>query len=92
MSKLEFKSHRKSEYKIVSGVGSFTLSVDFTPNFQEAIFQDLPKSKVADTLTWDLVATASGYDLTVNYNVGAKRTVKVVLAKLPVNPEQTINF
>lgn len=93
MSKLEFKSHRKSVYESVSGVGSFTVSIDYTPNFQEVSFKELPKSAdSADSLSWDLTATATGYDLVVSYSTSSKRSVKVVLAKLPVNPEQTISF
>jgi len=93
-SKLEFLSKRESEYKQVSGVGSFTVSVSFVPNFIDVVFSDLQKKidSVPDTITWDLTATASGYDLVVNYNTGMKRTIKVVVAKLPVNPEQSISF
>lgn len=91
---LTFKSTRKTDYQDINGVGTYTVSIDFVPNVIEVVFVGNQSiiSPTPDTLTWDLVTTAIGYDLTVNYNTGSTRKVKSVLAKMAKNPEQTISF
>jgi hypothetical protein len=80
--------------KIPAGVGQFTVSVAFVPNFISVTFHDVKILYPAheDYLDWDLANTATGYDLTVYYTATTARTVKYVIAKLPVDPEQTISF
>jgi hypothetical protein len=80
--------------KIQAGVGQFTVSVAFVPNFISVTFHDvkIQYPEHEDFIDWDLTTTATGYDLTVYYTVTTARTIKHVIAKLPVDPEQTISF
>lgn len=90
-----FKSTRTVDYHDVNGVGSYTVSVDYTPNFITVDFHDVQmkvNGNPPDTLAWDLATTATGYTLTVSYNTAQTRKVKTVLAKLAKDPEQTISF
>lgn len=94
MASQVFKSKRTTGHKTVNGVGSFTVDIDFEPNFLEVTFGDIKHKKTTpnDSRTWDLATTPTGYQLTINYNCGEERTLRWVIAKLPVNPEQTISF
>lgn len=89
-----FHNLRKADYHSVNGVGTFTVDIDFVPNFITADFHDVQtfRGAVSDSVTWDLATTLTGYQLTVNYNTGATRKIKTILAKLPKDPEQTISF
>ena len=89
-----FKTTRTVDYHDVNGVGTFTVDIDYVPNFITVDFHDVQtlKSATPDSVVWDLATTATGYELTVTYNTGATRKVKTVLAKLAKDPEQTISF
>jgi len=98
MATMIFKDKREANYKLVSGVDSITVSVDFQPNFIQAVLLGV-QTKPADPATGgdsvvltSVTATATGYDVVFDYNCGQQRTVKWVVAKLPVDPEQTISF
>jgi hypothetical protein len=89
-----FYNQRKVDYHSVNGVGSFTVDIDFVPNFITTDFHDVQhiRGSMPDTVTWDLATTGTGYQLTVNYNTGSVRKIKTILAKLSKDPEQTISF
>jgi hypothetical protein len=91
---ITFHTTRTVDYHNVNGVGSFTVDVAYVPNFISADFHDVQtlKSATPDSVVWDLATTLTGYQLTVNYNTGAHRKIKTILAKLPKDPEQTISF
>jgi len=98
MANMIFKDKREANYKLVSGVDSITVSVEFQPNFIQASLLGV-QTKAADQATGadkvvltSVTATASGYDVVFDYNCGETRTLKWVVAKLPVDPEQTISF
>lgn len=77
---------------LIQGPGSFDVDVDFQPNFIEVQYSSGPHSET-DTLEWTLAIPVPGtWRLTVNYSCKAHRKISHVIAKLPVNPEQTISF
>jgi hypothetical protein len=90
-----FSSKRVADIvKIPAGIGDYTVSIDFVPNFITVDFHDVKLGYPAheDFIDWELTTTATGYDLTVYYTATTARKIKHVLAKLPVDPEQTISF
>lgn len=91
MGQLNFLTNRDSGYKSVSGAGSYVISVAFAPNFLDVAFAD-GQVHASDSVYCEMAKTATGYDVTVTYSTHTKRKIKAVVAKLPVDPEQTINF
>jgi hypothetical protein len=89
---LTFLNKRTVDYHDVNGVGSFTVDVEYVPNFIAVDFHDVQKLAGEDVLSWDLVTTMNGYQLTVNYTTNYTRKIKTVIAKLAKDPEQTISF
>ena len=89
-----FHSKRVSSItKVATGTGSYTVDVPFVPNFIDVVFHDQQHVATVDTLSWGMVAhviPGSGYTLTVTYDVHEPREIRHVVAKLPVDPEQTI--
>jgi len=81
-----FKPRNESGFKkVLAGQGSFVVPVTFIPNFVSLSFRDLRKTwKAADVeLSWDLVATATGMDLSVFYTVNEEREIRWMLAVIP---------
>jgi non-canonical (house-cleaning) NTP pyrophosphatase len=96
-NKLVFHDKRESKYEAVAGVGTITVTVDFMPNFIEVVFSDVQTSKTTQPMVDEVSLGAvtklgpSQYQVDFDYNVG-KRKIKWIVARLPVNPEATINF
>jgi hypothetical protein len=88
-----FTTKRISDsFKVLPGVGTKVIPVQFVPDFIRVEFQDIKHKPDPDTVTWDLAVAAYGYDLTINYTCHEERVVHYVVAKLAVDPEQTIAF
>jgi len=92
MASLNFLKKRVTDFKLVKGTDSYTVDCDFTPNAVLVDFVDILTKNEKDTISWDLAATATGYQLTVSHVTASPRKIKVVLAKYAKNPEQTISF
>ena len=91
---LTYLNHRKVDYKDVNGIGTYTVDIDFVPNFITVDFHDVQtlRTSTPDSVVWDLATTATGYQMTVTYNTGSTRKIKAIMSKLAKDPEQTISF
>lgn len=94
---IRFDSKRMTDTrKVNTGADSYTVSVEFVPNFIMVRFTDIknkaPDISTPDSVTWDAATTATGYDLTINYVCNEPREIKVVAAVTPVDVEGTISF
>ena len=93
---VKFTSKRISDYqKVLPGSGSLMIAVPFVPNYVRAEFSDVAHSETnsTDTVTWDLTLSAPGqYSLSLSYTAATTRMLHYVVAKLPVDPEETISF
>lgn len=89
-----FKHKRVSaRVKVLPGTGTFTVDVPFVPDYIRVDYSDIQHHAGADTIEWNLGLVTSGqYTLTVAYACGEERMIHYVVAKLPVDPEQTISF
>ena len=74
------------------GAGTFTVPVNFVPDFVKIEFLGGKASK-KDDFQWELaMVTPSTFTLTVHYLCEFPRHIRYVVAKLPVDPEATIAF
>ena len=94
---VRFKRRRETGVrKVNTGANTFTVSVDFVPNFIDVKFYDRAKKPTnpalgADRVNWTATVTATGYDFDFSYNVNEPREIRWVIARLPVDPEHSIN-
>lgn len=98
----EFKNKKRLTgiQSMVNGVGSFSVTLDFLPDYLTASYvvskqkEIVPvprglegKALADDGLYWELVKAGEGYTFTVYHSCYYPRDVKWIAAKLPKNAE-----
>jgi hypothetical protein len=95
MASQRFYSKRIANITSVpAGFGDYTINIPFIPNFVDVTFYGV-KTKMReaeDFIDWELDVAPNGYDLTIYYTTTTARKVRHVVARLPIDPEQTISF
>ena len=90
---VNFISNRIVQEDKVSGMGTVTVdNIAFLPNFVELALKGNRKTAAATTTSYTVGAgTAAGtHKVIVSYETGEQLVLKTVIARLRVNPEQTI--
>lgn len=76
---------------VAEGIGSYTVDILFVPNFIDVTFFDIKHKPTKDEAGFALAVIPGGYQLTINYHVHEPRSIRHVVAYLPVDPEMTIS-